>query len=76
MTTRKIPIANVYYLLCYAWRHMEEANVVRLNELEGLQQVHDLLGKVLAEGRSGLSGGASTVATGRCEEISPVSAGS
>ena len=29
---------------------MEEANVVRLNELEGLQQVHDLLGKVLAEG--------------------------
>ncbi len=48
--TRKIPIANVYYLLCYAWRHMEEANVVRLDELEGLQQVHDLLGKVLARG--------------------------
>ncbi len=50
MTDRKIPIANVYYLLCYAWGHMEEANVVRLDELEGLKRVHDLLGKVLAEG--------------------------
>ena len=50
MTNRKIPIANVYYLLCYAWRHIEEADVVRLNELEGLQRIHDLLGKVLAEG--------------------------
>ncbi len=50
MTKSKIPIANVYYLLCYAWRHMEEANVVRLKELEELQRVHDLLGKVLAEG--------------------------
>ncbi len=50
MTNRKIPIANVYYLLCYAWRHIEEADVVRLNELAGLQRIHDLLGKVLAEG--------------------------
>ena len=50
MTNRKIPIANVYYLLCYAWRHIEEADVVRLNELEGLHRIHDLLGKVLAEG--------------------------
>ena len=46
----KIPIANVYYLLCYAWRHMEDADVVRLEELDGLDAVQDLLGKVLAEG--------------------------
>ncbi len=50
MTDRRIPIANIYYLLCYAWRHVEESNVVRLDEIEGLQRVHDLLGKVLAEG--------------------------
>ena len=47
---RKIPIANIYYLLCYAWSHVEERDVVRLEELEGLERVHDLLGKVLAEG--------------------------
>ena len=50
MTDRKIPIANIYYLLCYAWSHVEERDVVRLEELEGLERVHDLLGKVLAEG--------------------------
>lgn len=47
---RKIPIANIYYLLCYAWSHVEERDVVRLEELDGLKRVHDLLGKVLAEG--------------------------
>ena len=47
---RKIPIANIYYLLCYAWSHVEERDVVRLEELEGLERVQDLLGKVLAEG--------------------------
>ena len=50
MSSRKIPIANIYYLLCYAWDHVEERDVVRLEELEGLERVHDLLGKVLAEG--------------------------
>ena len=50
MTDRKIPIANIYYLLCYAWSHVEERDVVRLEELDGLERVHDLLGKVLAEG--------------------------
>jgi 5-methylcytosine-specific restriction enzyme subunit McrC len=46
----KIPIANVYYLLCYAWQHVEETDVVDVTELDGLENVHDLLGKVLAEG--------------------------
>lgn len=50
MNDRKIPIANIYYLLCYAWGHFEERDVVRLEELEGLEKVHDLLAKVLAEG--------------------------
>jgi len=46
----KIPIANVYYLLCYAWRHLEESNVVDVKELDRFDHVQDLLGKVLAEG--------------------------
>ena len=50
MNDKKIPIANIYYLLCYAWGHVEEGDVVRLDELEELERVHDLLGKVLAEG--------------------------
>ena len=50
MNDRKIPIANIYYLLCYAWGHVEESDVVRLDELEELKGVHDLLGKVLAVG--------------------------
>ena len=45
-----IPIANVYYLLCYAWGHAEESEVVRVKDLEGLNRVHDLLGHVLATG--------------------------
>ena len=57
-----IPIANVYYLLCYAWGHAEESDEVRLKELDGLKRVHDLLGHVLAAGtfrlvRSGLDRG-------------------
>lgn len=45
-----IPVANLYYLLCYAWRHVKEADIVRREELEGLDGTHHLLGKVLAEG--------------------------
>ena len=50
MNEKKIPIANIYYLLCYAWDHVEESDVVRLDEVGELERVHDLLGKVLAEG--------------------------
>ena len=50
MNDSKIPIANIYYLLCYAWDHVEERDVVRLEALEELEKVQDLLGKVLAEG--------------------------
>lgn len=50
MSSKEIPIANLYYLLCYAWRHFEESDIVRLEELEGLNKLCDLLGKVLTEG--------------------------
>ena len=49
-----IPVANIYYLLCYAWRHIEELDVVRLEEIEGLHETHHLLGKVLAQGTARL----------------------
>lgn len=50
MNRQKIPIANVYYLLCYAWGHVEESDIVRVDEVGELERVQDLLGKVLAEG--------------------------
>lgn len=50
MNDKRIPIANVYFLLSYAWRHVDEQDIVRLEDLEGLKTVRDLLGKVLAEG--------------------------
>ena len=46
----RIPILNVYYLLCYAWRHVQERDTKRLASLAHLSTVQDLLGKVLATG--------------------------
>jgi 5-methylcytosine-specific restriction enzyme subunit McrC len=46
----KIPIANVYYLLCYAWQHTQDDEVVSVGDAGQFDGVHDLLGKVLAEG--------------------------
>ena len=45
-----IPIRNLYYLLCYAWGHLEESDLVDSTELERLDNVQNLFGKVLAEG--------------------------
>jgi len=45
-----IPIQNVYYLLCYAWGYLDEAELVDRSELDRLDRVEDLFGKVLAEG--------------------------
>lgn len=47
---KDIPILNVYYLLCYAWGHVQEHDAKRLAELAELSTVQDLLGKVLASG--------------------------
>ena len=44
-----IPILNIYYLLCYAWNHVQDQDTTRLR----FQPHHgalDLLGKVLAGG--------------------------
>ena len=73
MSQQKIPIANIYYLLCYAWDHVEESDVVRLDEVGELERVQDLMGKVLAEGtfrliRRGIDRGYQEV----CEDIAGI----
>ena len=50
MNTPAIPIANIYYLLCYAWRYADQRDAVRVDTLGGVEHVQDLLAKVLAEG--------------------------
>lgn len=46
---KKIPIQNVYYLLCYAWEQMREGEVVDIGEA-GRTDLADLFAQVLAEG--------------------------
>ena len=46
----KIPIKNVYYLLCYAWSHVEESDLVDVAALDEFERVQDLLGTILADG--------------------------
>ena len=46
----RIPILNIYYLLCYAWDHVQERDPIRLATLAELSTSQDLLGKVLASG--------------------------
>jgi 5-methylcytosine-specific restriction enzyme subunit McrC len=45
----KIPIQNIYYLLCYAWNRLDEAEIVGV-DVEPETQLLDLLAKVLANG--------------------------
>jgi 5-methylcytosine-specific restriction enzyme subunit McrC len=44
----KIPIRNTYYLLLYAWDHVDRENEA-LVEQEGFTHLHDLFAHVLAE---------------------------
>ena len=46
----KIPILNVYYMLCYAWGRVQERDTRRLDTLAGIRTAQDLLAKVLAGG--------------------------
>lgn len=48
-----IPIANVYYLLCYAWNQLEESKLVDV-DAEQAQRPADLFARVLAGGVSHL----------------------
>ena len=44
-----IPIKNLYYLLCYAWGHLEQASLVDASDAD-CDNVEDLLGFVLKKG--------------------------
>jgi 5-methylcytosine-specific restriction enzyme subunit McrC len=44
----KIPIQNIYYLLCYAWNKLEESEVVDVNALDSTQLI-DLFANVLSK---------------------------
>ena len=56
----KIPIKNIYYLLCYAWFRLEEKDIVSVDE-ENNSNIVELLTRVLVSGlgtlvRRGLDG--------------------
>ena len=46
MTTRKIPIQNIYYMLCYAWNRTEELENLNLKGIKGYN-LYDLLSLAL-----------------------------
>lgn len=49
MTETKIPIENIYYLLCYAWKQLDEAGRINVNASDYNQYI-DLFAKVLNNG--------------------------
>src|SRR5207253_3464761 len=48
-----IPIQNIYYLLCYAWDHLEEGAVVDIGGLDSTE-LADLFAHVLIGGTNHL----------------------
>jgi 5-methylcytosine-specific restriction enzyme subunit McrC len=49
VSVEKIPIENIYFLLCYAWNHAQETHFASVRT-ESCDRVWDLLAKVLARG--------------------------
>ena len=49
MSTNQIPIENIYYLLCYAWDKLDEADIVSVDKLDN-KNILELLSKVLISG--------------------------
>ncbi len=45
----RIPIQNIYYLLCYAWNKLEEKDIVSVSQTDK-DKIVDLFGKVLCNG--------------------------
>lgn len=45
----EIPIANIYYLLCYAWNKLEESETIKVEPAESTELV-DLFARVLISG--------------------------
>ena len=52
-TTQKIPIQNIYYLLCYAWNKLEERDIVNVDAIDATSLL-DLFAKVLVNGTNHL----------------------
>ncbi len=46
MNKPAIPIRNIYYMLTYAWNHLQDAKIVNLDA----QPANNLLGKVRISG--------------------------
>ncbi|MFC1493330.1 5-methylcytosine-specific restriction endonuclease system specificity protein McrC [candidate division KSB1 bacterium] len=46
-----IPVYNIYYMLCYAWGKLDEADVVEVDPIDS-PELFDLFGKVLFSGMS------------------------
>jgi len=49
MSLQQIPIQNIYFLLCYAWNHLQEKKYSKVRS-ENCDRVGDLLAKVLIRG--------------------------
>jgi 5-methylcytosine-specific restriction enzyme subunit McrC len=49
----KIPILNIYYLLCYAWDRLEQGETISVSQI-GKNEVSQLFATVLIEGMSHL----------------------
>lgn len=45
----EIPVRNIYYLLCYAWRRLEERDLLAL-DFDDVTEMVDLFGRVLLGG--------------------------
>lgn len=49
ISLEKIPIQNIYYLLCYAWNRLEERDLVSVSTIDTID-ILDLFAKVLKNG--------------------------
>lgn len=49
----KIPILNIYYLLCYAWNRLDEGEIISVSQRD-MSDVSQLFAKVLIEGTTHL----------------------
>jgi 5-methylcytosine-specific restriction enzyme subunit McrC len=49
VSSQRIPIQNIYFLLCYAWNHIQETKYAEVRS-EGCDKIWDLLAKVLIRG--------------------------
>ena len=51
--SRKIPIQNLYFILCYVWNVVPDAMLTQ-HDLEKCSRIEDLYGKILSVGVSRL----------------------